>query len=146
MSAGWPFPAEGSEPGGGKLALRCDLQARRRAGRVPPTPARPVPGWQHFALNILLPLSDGLGSTGALLGKQGARLWVRLWAGEKTAVRCQSTPGPCPSMWVSFSAGCSLQGTGATSLPLMRQCHLACVRVWPAQNSWSGTCLCFLAI
>lgn len=35
---------------------------------------------------------------------------------------------------------------GRPACALMRQCHLACVRVWPAQNSWSGTCLCFLAI
>lgn len=39
-------------------------------------------------------------------------------------------------MWASFSAECSLQGwpLGPPLCPLMRQCHLACVRMWPVSE------------
>lgn len=147
MSAGWPFPAKGSEPGGGKLALHCDLQARRRAGRMPPTPARPVPGWQHFTLNILPPLSDGLGKHWGFAGEAGG---PGFGSGSGQARRPLSSVSP---HWVLVPAcGCLSQqdvlsrAWGRSACPLMRQCHLACIRTWPAQNNWSGTCLCCLAI
>lgn len=68
---------------------------------------------QHLASSIRW-FGEALG---LCWGSREPWLWVWLWAGEQTAVRCQSTLGPCPSMWVSFSAGCSLQGMGAISLP-----------------------------
>lgn len=87
LSAGWPFPAEGSEPGGGKLALRCDLQARCRAGRMPPTPANLSQAGSTLLSTSCLLYQMVWGSTGALLGKQGAlALGLALGRG---ADRCQ---------------------------------------------------------